>query len=203
MLKQTSIFTLLLWFRSRSRDRHRDRDRERHRDHDRHRGRDRDRERRERRRSKSREKRRRSRSKSKERKKSRSPERERRPRSNSKSPMRYTRYFEKGNTVEFVAFWRFSLPVMNWKKIELLSCHMAMDSLIFVNIYIYVGFFSLFRQPGPELTPEERDARTVFCMQLSARIRPRDLEEFFSSVGKVCECYNLKCVKYTCTKINL
>lgn len=104
MLKQTSIFTLLLWFRSRSRDRHRDRDRERHRDHDRHRGRDRDRERRERRRSKSREKRRRSRSKSKERKKSRSPERERRPRSNSKSPMRYTRYFEKGNTVEFVAF---------------------------------------------------------------------------------------------------
>ncbi|GFR69148.1 RNA-binding protein 39 [Elysia marginata] len=37
----------------------------------------------------------------------------------------------------------------------------------------------------PELTPEERDLRTVFCMQLSARIRPRDLEEFFSSVGKV------------------
>jgi RNA recognition motif-containing protein len=27
--------------------------------------------------------------------------------------------------------------------------------------------------------------RTVFCMQLAARIRPRDLEEFFSSVGKV------------------
>jgi len=39
--------------------------------------------------------------------------------------------------------------------------------------------------PDPDLTPEERDARTVFCMQLSARIRPRDLEEFFSSVGKV------------------
>lgn len=35
------------------------------------------------------------------------------------------------------------------------------------------------------MTPEERDARTVFCMQLSARIRPRDLEEFFSSVGEV------------------
>lgn len=35
------------------------------------------------------------------------------------------------------------------------------------------------------MTPEERDARTVFCMQLSARIRPRDLEEFFSSVGLV------------------
>lgn len=41
------------------------------------------------------------------------------------------------------------------------------------------------REPSPELTPEERDQRTVFCMQLAARIRPRDLEEFFSNVGKV------------------
>ena len=44
----------------------------------------------------------------------------------------------------------------------------------------------LYNRPEYEMTPEERDARTVFCMQLSARIRPRDLEEFFSSVGKVC-----------------
>jgi RNA-binding protein 39 len=35
------------------------------------------------------------------------------------------------------------------------------------------------------MTVEERDARTVFCMQLSQRIRARDLEEFFSAVGKV------------------
>lgn len=42
------------------------------------------------------------------------------------------------------------------------------------------------RRPADELSPEERDARTVFCMQLSQRIRARDLEEFFSSVGKVC-----------------
>ncbi|KAG8596185.1 hypothetical protein GDO81_001766 [Engystomops pustulosus] len=41
------------------------------------------------------------------------------------------------------------------------------------------------REPEPNLTPEERDARTVFCMQLAARIRPRDLEDFFSAVGKV------------------
>ncbi|XP_063769640.1 probable RNA-binding protein 23 isoform X3 [Pseudophryne corroboree] len=41
------------------------------------------------------------------------------------------------------------------------------------------------RQPESTLTPEERDARTVFCMQLAARIRPRDLEDFFSAVGKV------------------
>ncbi|MGH0156396.1 UNVERIFIED_CONTAM: hypothetical protein FKN15_057156 [Acipenser sinensis] len=40
------------------------------------------------------------------------------------------------------------------------------------------------REPIDNLTPEERDARTVFCMQLAARIRPRDLEEFFSAVGK-------------------
>ncbi|GAA49996.1 RNA-binding protein 39 [Clonorchis sinensis] len=37
----------------------------------------------------------------------------------------------------------------------------------------------------PELTPEERDARTVFVWQLSARIRQRDLEDFFTSVGKI------------------
>ncbi|KAG5443854.1 RNA-binding protein 39 [Clonorchis sinensis] len=41
------------------------------------------------------------------------------------------------------------------------------------------------RQKSPELTPEERDARTVFVWQLSARIRQRDLEDFFTSVGKI------------------
>ncbi|KAM7284878.1 RNA-binding protein 39 isoform X3 [Ixodes scapularis] len=42
------------------------------------------------------------------------------------------------------------------------------------------------RRRGPDdITPEERDMRTVFCMQLSQRIRARDLEEFFSAVGKV------------------
>ncbi|XP_041031363.1 RNA-binding protein 39-like [Carcharodon carcharias] len=34
-------------------------------------------------------------------------------------------------------------------------------------------------------SPEERDACTVLCLQFSARIRPRDLAEFFSTVGKV------------------
>lgn len=38
---------------------------------------------------------------------------------------------------------------------------------------------------SPELSPEERDARTVFVWQLSARIRQRDLEDFFTSVGKI------------------
>lgn len=40
-----------------------------------------------------------------------------------------------------------------------------------------------------DLTPEERDARTIFCMQLSQKIRAKDLEEFFSSVGKVSYLY--------------
>lgn len=35
------------------------------------------------------------------------------------------------------------------------------------------------------MTPEERDARTIVCMQLSAKIRARDLEDFFATVGKV------------------
>jgi len=35
------------------------------------------------------------------------------------------------------------------------------------------------------MTPEERDARTIFVMQLSQKCRARDVEEFFSSVGKI------------------
>ncbi|XP_046676659.1 RNA-binding protein 39 [Homalodisca vitripennis] len=46
-----------------------------------------------------------------------------------------------------------------------------------------------------DLSPEERDARTVFCMQLSQRIRARDLEEFFSSVGKVRDVRMITCNK--------
>ncbi|XP_037076998.1 RNA-binding protein 39-like [Pollicipes pollicipes] len=46
-----------------------------------------------------------------------------------------------------------------------------------------------------DLTPEERDARTVFCMQLSQRVKTRDLEEFFSSVGKVTDVRMIMCNK--------
>ncbi|KAI6212147.1 hypothetical protein M3Y96_00509500 [Aphelenchoides besseyi] len=35
------------------------------------------------------------------------------------------------------------------------------------------------------LTPEERDQRTIFILQLSRETRPGDLEDFFSSVGPV------------------
>lgn len=37
------------------------------------------------------------------------------------------------------------------------------------------------------MRPEDRDQRTVFCMQLAARITSRDVEEFFSAVGNVRE----------------
>lgn len=45
------------------------------------------------------------------------------------------------------------------------------------------------------MTQEDRDARTVFCMQLSQRIHARDLEEFFSSVGKVRDVRLITCNK--------
>ena len=78
---------------------------------------------------------------------------------------------------------------MNYHSIEpeniICTVMMYMETLKFVTLCS--------REPPQELTPEERDARTVFCMQLSARIRPRDLEEFFSSVGIVSsDCYNCK-----------
>nr|XP_018903439.1 PREDICTED: RNA-binding protein 39 [Bemisia tabaci] len=55
--------------------------------------------------------------------------------------------------------------------------------------------FAGVRAPADELSPEERDARTVFCMQLSQRIRAKDLEEFFSSVGKVRDVRLITCNK--------
>jgi RNA-binding protein 23/39 len=49
--------------------------------------------------------------------------------------------------------------------------------------------------PREDLGPEERDARTIFCMQLSQRTRARDLEEFFSSVGTVRDVRLITCNK--------
>lgn len=46
-----------------------------------------------------------------------------------------------------------------------------------------------------EIDIEERDSRTIFCMQLSQRVRARDLEEFFSSVGKVRDVRLITCNK--------
>lgn len=45
------------------------------------------------------------------------------------------------------------------------------------------------------LTPEDRDGRTVFIMQLSQRVRARDVEEFFSAVGKIRDVKLIVCNK--------
>ncbi|KAI6192820.1 hypothetical protein M3Y99_01917900 [Aphelenchoides fujianensis] len=49
--------------------------------------------------------------------------------------------------------------------------------------------FTARRSPPPnakvDMTPEERDDRTIFILQLARDTRPADLEEFFSSVGHV------------------
>ena len=52
--------------------------------------------------------------------------------------------------------------------------------------------FLLFRRvgghsPEPELPSEDRDRRTVMCMQLAAKVGPKHLEEFFQKVGQVRE----------------
>lgn len=49
--------------------------------------------------------------------------------------------------------------------------------------------------PAVMMTPEERDARTVFVMQLSHRCRARDIQEFFSAVGKVQDIRLIMCNK--------
>ena len=41
--------------------------------------------------------------------------------------------------------------------------------------------------PDVEPPSEERDKRTVMCMQLSAHVGPSELEEFFQKVGQVKE----------------
>lgn len=44
----------------------------------------------------------------------------------------------------------------------------------------------------PQLTEDERDRRTVFVQQLAARLRTRDLKEFFEKVGPVSEAQIVK-----------
>ncbi|XP_074500112.1 RNA-binding protein 39b isoform X1 [Sebastes fasciatus] len=108
------------------------------------------------------------RSKSRERKRTRSRERHR---SNSRSKERSGRYRARKSPVR-----KRSKSRSPFKK-EKSPIRNSEDA---------IGPYNKIReQPIDNLTPEERDARTVFCMQLAARIRARDLEDFFSAVGKV------------------
>ncbi|XP_034977846.2 RNA-binding protein 39 isoform X1 [Zootoca vivipara] len=145
--------------RKKSKSRSRSHDRKRSRSKERKRSRDR-----ERKKSKSRE---RKRSRSKERRRSRSRSRERRFRGRYRSPY-------SGPKFNSAIRGKIGLP-HNIK----ISRRRSRSKSPFRKDKSPV------REPIDNLTPEERDARTVFCMQLAARIRPRDLEEFFSTVGKV------------------
>ncbi|XP_073415496.1 RNA-binding protein 39 isoform X1 [Dendrobates tinctorius] len=134
---------------------------------------------RERKRSKSKEKKRsrereRKRSKSREKKRSRSKER-RRSRSRSRDRRFRGRYRSPYSGPKFGSSMRGKMGVQHNLKIRRRSKSRSPQK----------REKSPVRGPIDNLSPEERDARTVFCMQLAARIRPRDLEEFFSTVGKV------------------
>ncbi|KAI1084019.1 splicing factor, CC1-like protein [Whalleya microplaca] len=48
------------------------------------------------------------------------------------------------------------------------------------------------RDPTPQLTEDERDRRTVFVQQLAARLRTKELKEFFEKVGPVNEAQIVK-----------
>uniref|UniRef100_A0A803WG53 RNA-binding protein 39 n=1 Tax=Ficedula albicollis TaxID=59894 RepID=A0A803WG53_FICAL len=145
--------------RKKSKSRSRSRDRKRSRSKERKRSRDR-----ERKKSRSRE---RKRSRSKERRRSRSRSRDRRFRGRYRSPY-------SGPKFNIAIRGKIGLP----HSIKLSRRRSRSKSPFRKDK-------SPVREPIDNLTPEERDARTVFCMQLAARIRPRDLEEFFSTVGKV------------------
>ncbi|NXK91092.1 RBM39 protein, partial [Formicarius rufipectus] len=145
--------------RKKSKSRSRSHDRKRSRSKERKRSRDRDRKK-----SRSRE---RKRSRSKERRRSRSRSRDRRFRGRYRSPY-------SGPKFNSAIRGKIGLP----HSIKLSRRRSRSKSPFRKDK-------SPVREPIDNLTPEERDARTVFCMQLAARIRPRDLEEFFSTVGKV------------------
>jgi RNA recognition motif-containing protein len=66
------------------------------------------------------------------------------------------------------------------------NIQMALKIIIITKLYLYISFYRNVQEPESEESAQERDQRTVFCMQLARNIRPRDLEEFFSKVGQVC-----------------
>ena len=53
------------------------------------------------------------------------------------------------------------------------------------NRRCFIGSYRRQRSPDVEPPSVDRDNRTVMCMQLSARVSNRDLEDFFSRAGVV------------------
>ncbi|KAK4324685.1 hypothetical protein Pmani_004685 [Petrolisthes manimaculis] len=148
--------------RGKDRDKDKDRDRGKDRDKDKDRDNDKDKDRKKRSRSKSRDRRRRSRSRSRKRK-SRSKSKDRQPKSRERRRKSRSRDRKRNR--------RNSRDRSRDRRRSRSRDHRRSRSRS--------------KTPKQELSVEERDARTVFCMQLSSRIRSRDLEDFFSVVGKI------------------
>ncbi|XP_015976020.1 probable RNA-binding protein 23 isoform X3 [Rousettus aegyptiacus] len=134
----------------------------------------------------SKKKRSRSHSKSRDRKRSRSRDRDRHRRRNSRSRSRDRQRRHRSHSWDH----RHSSESRNWDRRREDRVHYRSPPLASGRRYghsksPHFREKSPVREPVDNLSPEERDARTVFCMQLAARIRPRDLEDFFSAVGKV------------------
>ncbi|RXG73970.1 putative RNA-binding protein 23 [Armadillidium vulgare] len=163
----------------RSKDKERDRSREREREREKERARERELKERERERAREkerlRERERRRRSHSRRRSRSRSRERRHRTRSKSKERRRRSRERERRRTRSpSREKRRLSRSHSRERKRKRDTRSRSKEKRR-----------SKTKSPKRELTAEERDARTVFCMQLSSRIRGRDLEDFFSVVGKI------------------
>lgn len=54
-----------------------------------------------------------------------------------------------------------------------------------LNDFAFTFAFSRDRDEDEAITQEERDARTVFIMQLARNVTIRDIQDFFSKVGQV------------------
>jgi len=167
--------------RSRSRDRRRSRSRDKKRSRSRDRKRSRSRDRKRRSRSRDRDLKRRSRSRDRDRRRgTRDRSRERRVEARLGSPPNRNR--DRGDRGGDVGPGRNRGPISPIRN----------NGSVNTEFHIRNVRSS---SPDAPLTPEERDARTVFCMQLSARCRARDLEDFMSSVGKVRDAKLIVCNK--------
>ena len=58
-------------------------------------------------------------------------------------------------------------------------------SVHFIHLSHLFCCHSLPQSPSDDIPDEERDRRTVFCMQLSQRVGVKELEDFLSQAGKV------------------
>lgn len=165
--------------KDRDRDRERDRDRDRNKDKDRER--DRDRRRKSRSKSRDRDRKKRTRSTSHDRdKKKRSRSRDRKKRSRSRDKKRRSRSKDRRRSKSRSKERRRSRSRSKERRRKSRSRDRRRS-----RSRERRRSRSRSKTPKLELSVEERDARTVFCMQLSSRIRSRDLEDFFSVVGKV------------------